>query len=182
MSGFSKTIVAVALLCAAAGCSEGTTFERSCNGEAVPNCLPHEYSIIENVSVTPGEVMVGDPRPELRFQIDLSRCPQAAVFHEVAVSMLVGGAGDAGASVFDVVRLADDGVTEGDETAGDGRIDVTLNNPFLGDRIPDNTDVTLRFRSRARADCSSGRCIGGTCTSEEVTLPFRLGARVMREQ
>jgi len=162
-----------------ASCGEGgSTFERSCRGEAVTDCLPHEYSIIDEASVTPQDVTVGDPTERLRFTVRMSICPEVAVRHEVAVKLQTitsdGGTG----SVLDLIRLADDGVTEGDEVAGDGVIDVEIANPFLGERIPERQDVRLSFQAVTRRDCTRGTCVGGTCRSEPLLIDYRTGPRM----
>ena len=160
-----------AAACALA-CGPETEFERNCAGEAVPNCLPREISIIEVATAEPS-VMVDDPEARVRFHVELSRCETAPRAHEVGVQIQTMGDSP---RIFDVITLRDDG-REGDAEANDGVIDKDLGNPFIGSELPDNTDVFLRFQSRGLPDCTGATCIGGTCTSERVLVEYRLGRR-----
>ena len=170
----------ILILVVLAGCEDKSLFEESCGGEPVPNCLPYQYSIVEEASIEPSRLTINDVSQRAQVRVRLSTCSGGDVTHTVALSVQVGDS-DAGddLSIIDLLTLADDGSTEGDETAGDGMIDVDIPNPFIGERLPENQDVTLRFVSRARPDCSGGMCIGTSCISEPVDVPYRLGGRQM---
>lgn len=170
--------MAIALLCAA--CDPGTPFEQSCAGEAIVNCRPHEYSIIDSIEVSPSGLEIDDPGIPVSIRIRLSRCAQAPTNHEITMRLRTLSADDAGSggSLLDLLTLRDDGRTEGDSVAGDGMIDIEVPSPFIGSMIPENQDVALRFVSRALAECDGpGGCVGGTCRSEAFEIPFRTGAR-----
>lgn len=170
----SLSILALGLL---AGCGDETLLEKSCGGGTVPNCLPYEYAVITAASVEPGGVTVGDPLETLDVRITFDRCPRLERNHEVAIQLRTGGETP---RIFDLVTLRDDG-EGGDAMAGDGLVEKTIDNPFIGPEIPSSQDVTLLFRTRAPADCSSGTCVGGTCQSESFELPYTLGARDVME-
>ncbi|MEM9074490.1 MAG: hypothetical protein AAGE52_38705 [Myxococcota bacterium] len=152
----------------------GDEFTRSCNGRAVPNCLPFEFSVIESASVEPEEVMVDDPTATVELRIQMMRCPDLDRNHEVTVQIRT--MDEESPSIFDLLTVRDDG-QDGDTMAGDGLIEKTLENPFFGPQIPADTEVFLRVQARAPADCSGPMCIGGTCRSELFEAPYRIGRR-----
>ena len=163
------------------GACDSSTLEQSCSGEAVPNCLPYEYAEITSVEVTPSGLPVDALDQELTFRVEFDKCDAAPRPHVVPVVMRVGGENDAGsgATLVTLVELRDDG-SDGDAEAQDGVITTSVPNPFFGIReVPPNTDVTLVFQTRMPADCSSGTCLGGTCRSPELAVPYRTGPRTM---
>ena len=175
-----KAPVLTLALLAAIGCDDGTLLEQSCSGEAVPNCLPYEYARMVSAEVTPQALPIDALGEELTFRVVFDKCERAPRPHRVPVVMRVGGddAG-AGASVVALTTLADDG-TAGDAVAGDGVIEVSVPNPFFGlNGVPANADVVLGFQARIPMDCSSGACVGGTCQSEALEVPYRTGTRTM---
>lgn len=162
----------VVLVCLAA-CGSSEPFERSCNGKAVTNCLPYELSILESASVTE-MVTIEDPEQMVDVRVQIMRCDMLDRAHEVTIEMRVGTEEEP--RIIDLVTVRDNG-EDGDVTARDGVIEQTIENPFFGAEIPANSDVFLRFQARAPSDCSSGMCIGGTCRSETLEVPYRTGPR-----
>ncbi len=168
------------LLALLASCDE-STLERSCSGEGVTDCLPYEYAEIVEASMEPAGLPVDALGEELSIRVVFDKCERAPRPHVVPIVMRVGGLDDAGsdARLINLLELRDDG-ENGDETAMDGVIDVTVPNPFFGiSDVPTNTNVTMVFQTRMPADCSSGTCIGGTCRSPEYQLTYRTGGRTM---
>lgn len=166
------------------GCDDGgAPLERSCRGQAVPNCLPYEYSVVTEASLSPSGVMIDDPTAMVDVRVRLSNCGEdTPLGHEVAVRALApssSGLTDAGPrdSVFDLLSVRDDGETYGDTVAKDGLIEVTVPNPFVGPEALVNQDLVLRFMPAAPAQCSGGACIGGTCQGEVLEVPYRTGGR-----
>ena len=163
-------LVAPTLL-ACTGCGDETALERSCGGEAVPDCRPYEYAVVTAASLEPDRVMVGDPTAMLRVHVEMDLCGERAPGpHQVVVRALAQGSGgvpDAGSSerLYDLEELVDDGSTFGDETAQDGVIDVVLPSFFIGD-VPTDTEMTLRFTPQLN-----------TCEGELFELPYRTGPR-----
>ncbi|MBO6935000.1 MAG: hypothetical protein JJ863_08490 [Deltaproteobacteria bacterium] len=161
-------------------CNE-SKLERSCSGEGVTDCLPYEYAEIVSASMTPENVPVDGLGEEITIRVELDKCERSPRPHLVTVVMRVGGLDDAGsdARLINLLELRDDG-TDGDAEAMDGVIEVTVDNPFFGiSDVPTNTTVAIQFRARMPADCSSGTCIGGTCRSPELEIPYRTGGRSM---
>lgn len=156
-------------------CSSSEPFERSCNGKTVPNCLPYELSIIESASLSPEEVTIEDPAMMVDLRIQLMRCEMLDRAHEVTIEMRAGS--EESPRILDLVTVRDDGM-DGDAAAMDGLIEKTIENPFFGAEIPSNSEVFLRFQARAPADCSGAMCIGGTCRSETLEVPYRTGPRL----
>jgi hypothetical protein len=179
----SAYVSATLLACTAlmGGCSDGTRLEQSCSGNTVPNCLPYEYSIVQQAELEPPGLDVDDASQMAEVLVVMDTCGKDAPRpHEVAVrarteSMV--GLGDAGArpSIFNLVTLRDDGNTHGDAEAKDGRIDVTIPNPFVGTEVPSGTEVMLRFEPLAPAQCEGGECFGGTCRGESKSIPYTTG-------
>lgn len=168
------------LPCLLLSCDE-SKLERSCSGEGVTDCLPYEYAEIVEASMTPEGVPVDALGEEVRIRVVFDKCERAPRPHVVPVVMRIGGLDDAGsdARLINLLELRDDG-TNGDETAMDGVIDVSVANPFFGiSDVPTNTRVMMQFQTRMPADCTSGTCIGGTCRSPEVEIPYRTGGRTM---
>lgn len=167
----ARNLLATACLFAlACGGEGGTDLERSCRGRAVPNCLPYELSELTEATVTPSGVRVGDPSVDVTFRIAFDRCPDLDRGHQVTVQILDEE------RLLDLITLSDDGLG-GDAMAGDGLIEKTVGNPFIGTEVPAGRTVTLRFQTRAFADCSTGTCFGGTCRSEVLEVPYALGTR-----
>jgi hypothetical protein len=165
--GLLSGVLAALASVVATGCgSSGSTFDRSCAGEAVPNCRPYDYSRVSEGSLTPDDLQIGDVTATGTFHARVDTCASAPSTHEVVVKLLAtrGGALDAGDSlmVFTVATLHDDG-TMGDETAGDGVYDQAILGP-LGSEIPPSSDVTLVFEPRA------GLCVGDT-----LEVPYHTG-------
>ena len=163
------------LLLAALSSSSCSTseFECNCDGEVITNCLPYEASEVLEASVTPEGVVIGDVSETVQVQIRLRICENVPRPHEVTMRMRV-GEGE-GARIIDLETFRDDGMTHGDSVAMDGMIDVEVANPFVNPLIPVESDVFVRFEARSPADCSSGRCLGGTCRSEIFELPYETG-------
>lgn len=165
-AAWTTTCCLLALACG----DGGTELERSCRGRAVTNCLPYEVAALTDATVTPSGVSVGDPSVDVSFRIAFDRCPDLDRNHQVTVQVLDEE------RLLDLTTLSDDGMG-GDTMAGDGLIEKTIGNPFIGPEMPAGRTVTLRFQTRALADCSSGMCLGGTCRSEVLEIPYTLGAR-----
>ena len=169
-----RIVALMVLACGLAACGSSEPFERSCNGKAVPNCLPYELSILESATLEPSMVTIEDPTERVDVRIQLMRCEMLDRAHEVTIEMRAGT--EEMPRILDLVTVRDDGM-DGDVEARDGLIEKTIENPFFGAEIPANRDVFLRFQARAPADCSSGMCIGGTCRSETLEVPYRTGMR-----
>lgn len=161
-----RSLLALVLL----SCNGGSDLERSCSGEAIVNCLPYQYSVIEEAIVEPDMLNVGDVTQTAHIRVVLSTCSEGGFTHDVSLRLLDPGTGLEDERLLDILTLVDDGETEGDETAGDGVIDVRVPNPFVGETLPANSDVSLRFQSKSRSDCSSGTCRGDSCRSEIVEI------------
>jgi len=161
-------VLGVCAAVASAGCGDsGAPFDRSCAGEAVPNCRPFEYSRASDGSLTPAAIETGDPTADATFHVRLETCGTSSPTpHEVVVKLLATRGGlDGGDSlmVFTIATLRDDG-TSGDAVAGDGVIDQTFPSP-LDSAIPPNADVTLSFEPRA-----------ALCVGDAVEVPYHTGA------
>lgn len=140
--------IAVAGL-ALAACGEGDgvgAFARSCSGERVLECDPHEYTRITAASLTPARIAPLDPAARATVRLELESCEMAPGTAEVQLFARLARP-DAGPSD---VRVIDLGLSARDED-GDGVIDATLGNPF-GREIPGETEITLRFVP-VRAGC-----------------------------
>lgn len=173
----------IAIVCLAACGDGGTPMEQSCSGEAVPNCLPYELSSIVSAEVTPSGLVIDDPSVMVDIRIQLDTCDAAPSPHEITMRLRTLSSDDAGSgtSLLDLLTLRDDGRTEGDAVAGDGLIEVSVPSPFIGSMIPASQNVALRFVSRGLPDCSGAMCVGGTCRSDALEIPFRTGRRFVAE-
>ncbi|MCB9614603.1 MAG: hypothetical protein H6722_19365 [Sandaracinus sp.] len=160
----------VVLVAAACGGEPATDLERSCRGRAVTNCLPYELAEIVEASATPSDIRVGDAAAELTVRLAFDRCPDLDANHEVTMQLRDGE------QLQDLATLNDDGL-DGDTMAGDGLIEKTIGNPFIGPMIPAGRTVQLRFQTRVRPVCDGSECIGGTCRSEAFEIDYRLGSR-----
>jgi hypothetical protein len=160
------------VLCALAGCScgDGSLLERSCDGEAVALCEPYEYAVVTEGSITPMEITLGDPRQRAMVHVRYDKCERAPGNHQVRISALTGGVmrpdGGGGAALVSLVTVRDDGAG-GDTVAGDGEIDVMVDNPF-STTLPEESDLELRFEPFLPPGCS-GETLGG--------VPYRTGVR-----
>lgn len=160
-------LVALALV-ALVGCDDGE-FGQSCGGAPVLVCPAYEWATIEDASLTPDELTLGDVSARARVQVTMRRCDQAPAIHDVAVSLLVpedGAMPDGGApmlEVFNVVTVRND--EEGDEAVGGDAIDVEIVNPF-NSTLPAQRSAMLRFEAISRA---SG------CGSGTFEIPYRTG-------
>lgn len=170
------------LLAGLVGCGGGSLLERSCRGEtlATPSCLPYEYSIVREASITPSELQIGDPGSNALLTIVLGTCgtraPQPHRVRLVARTQNPTSLSDAGSStsLIDLnTEVRDDG-EDGDAAANDGVIITEVINPFFAD-IPAETDLFVRFEPKAPVDCSSGTCVGGSCIGETLEVPYRTG-------
>lgn len=146
---------ALLLALAATACGEdtspdGTPLERSCRGERVLECDPHEYTAVRSASLTPARISPLELSSDGVVRVELEACELRPGPAEVQLFALIpreGALPDAGA---DGVRLVDLGLTlrddgtRGDATANDGLIEQTVGNPF-GREIPGDTEITLRF-------------------------------------
>lgn len=165
-------MLACAALCGL-GCGGGDAplLERSCAGEAVPNCRAYEYSRVTEAALLPEGLQTGDLAADAMFHVRLETCgARSPAVHQVVVQLLAtrgSAAMDGGSSlmIFPLGSLVDDG-TNGDAMADDGVIDHTVPNPLIS-AIPPNADVTLRFDPRA----------GPSCVGEGVEVAYRTGMR-----
>ena len=146
-----------ALLVTACG-DEDSLLTRSCRGEAVPNCRPFEYSVVESASLTPDGLSVSDFGAEAHIVVRLQMCgAQTPTPHEVVIralaaspDVLADGGGDS-VAVYTLLTLGDNGM-DGDAVAKDGMIDVMRENPF-GPEVPADRSMTLRFEARILPSC-----------------------------
>ena len=171
---FLTVAIALGLSCT------GDPLDESCGGEGVTNCFPYEYTVMRGATVEPNALAIDVPGTQLQVRVTFDKCERAPRPHAVAVRMLLPGRDEMGtdARLIDLFQLRDDGITNGDPVAQDGVIEATVDNPFFGSpEIPPNADVLLRFQARSPADCTGGMCIGGTCVSEDLEIPYRTGSR-----
>lgn len=145
-------IVAALATLALASCGEGEApaLERSCSGERVLECDPHEYTAVRVATLTPSRIRPLDPAGAATVHVELDACEMRPGPAEVQLFALIPrdpaspDAGPGGVRVVDLgLAVRDDG-TNGDATANDGVIDQELGNPF-GREIPGDADLTLRF-------------------------------------
>jgi hypothetical protein len=162
-----------ALALAACGGDDRSLLERSCDGEAVPNCRAYEYAVVTAASMSPEGVLVSDSRARVTIHVELDTCgSKAPSAHRVRVAALgpstaFGDGGSGGMTVIPLDDLADDGTSDGDPAARDGVIDATVDNPFFGD-VPDDTSLRIRFEPRI-----------DTCAGEALEIDYRVGPRWM---
>lgn len=163
----SRLHLAACLAAAASlGACTSTPLERSCDGERVDDCDPHAYAVVRDVTLDPPMVMPGDPTARIQVRVELGKCEDAPGNHRVVMEARTSraGFGDAGDSLMVIMleELRDDGTTFGDETAGDGVIDVSVPNPFF--ELPPERTVDLRFEPRL-----------GSCEGEALELQYTTG-------
>lgn len=152
-----------------AGCDQ-SNFGQSCGGSPVLACQAYEWAEIEEASLTPEAIRLGDVSARARVRVSLRRCDQAPAPHEVSISIVipesatVPDGGTTEVEIFGLATVRDDDA--GDEAAGLGEIDVEIDNPF-GTGIPANRDGRLRFE----AISTNGR----GCGSGTFEVPYRTG-------
>ncbi len=152
--------------------AEGPALERSCRGERVLECDPHEYTAIRSASLTPERLRPLDPAGRATVRVELEACEMRPGSAEVQIlalfprdPMASGDAGAEGVRVVDLgIAVSDDG-TNGDATANDGVIEQLLGNPF-GREIPGDSDITLRFVP-----------VLGGCQGDPIEVPYHTGTR-----
>lgn len=164
------------------GCGgEGEPLDRSCRGKAVPNCLPFEFSIVEEATLEPEGLEIGNFDAVARLRIRLLGCGEDTPMpHQVDISAIAQSTdpfSDAGTSEsrFSLITVRDNGETFGDAVARDGLIDVEIPNPFAGPSVPANTDLLLRFVPSTGSRCSGAICT--SCTGVPFELMYRTGDR-----
>ena len=154
----------------AAGCGdERTRLQKSCDGERVPFCEPYAYAVVEEATLEPMEIDVGDPADRAMLHVRMATCGEDAPgAHEVRIGAIVDVARpDAGgATIYSLATVRDDG-TDGDATARDGLIDITIANPF-GRDFPSEADILLEFEPFLSPMCL-GQALDG--------VPYRTGRR-----
>jgi len=171
-----------ALLTLLAACSSGIgdPVARSCNGRAVPSCLPFEYTAVRAASVEPSGLRIGDLTVRANVHVEIDGCgsdaPGELIVGVIAIASGRDGLTDAGnvEMRYPLLELRDDGMA-GDAVAGGGVIDKSTPNPFDNRTLPPNTDLTLRFEPQRTASCAAGSCTGGTCAGEVLELTYRTG-------
>jgi hypothetical protein len=154
-----------------AGCSgpAPTDLERSCRGEVVLVCDPHEWTVVRTASLTPTMLGPLDPAAAGTIHAELDACPMRPGAASVQVQALVpeSASGDDG-PVYRVVDLGvtarDDG-TNGDAVADDGTIDWMVTSPF-GAEIPELSPIRLRFVP-----------VLAGCTGESYEAGYQTGMR-----
>lgn len=170
------------LLLALGACgSEGEPLTRSCNGKTVPNCFPFEYSIVEEATLEPERLRVGDFAATAQLHLRFASCGEDTPMpHQVdieAIALSTDPFSDAGVSEsrFSLITVRDNGSSFGDAVARDGLIDVEIPNPFAGPSVPANADLLLRFVPSTGSRCSGSICTA--CTGEAFELDYRTGDR-----
>lgn len=180
--GWLAMAVALASLVAACG-DDAPLLERSCRGKAVPNCLPYEYSVVEDAVLEPSRVEVDHPDMDVHVRVELANCGEDTPRgHIVAITARAETESDladggTGTRVFEVLTVRDDGTTFGDDVAKDGVIDVTVENPFIGPEVLADKQLLLRFEPRTPPECSEGVCI--SCRGEAFEVEYHTGPRFM---
>lgn len=146
------------------GCDPGTDAARSCRGEAVLECDPYEWVVVEEASLEPAAIPLGDPRVRAHVRVTLTGCgDRTPVAPTVQLQALLGRAD--GGPPSSIVPLAS--VTAA--APGSTTIDVEIDNPFaLLGGVPPDTDLTLRFVP-----------VTGGCTGDALEVPYRTGPRVV---
>lgn len=153
------------VLCAllALGCGpDPTALERSCRGERVLECDPHEYTTARSASLMPGRLSPGEPGSNAMVRVEVDRCETAPAPVQVTLSALVGRPGG-GVRVIDLGASVRDDGTRGDSIAGDGIAEATIGNPF-GDEVPAEQTITVRFVP----------VIAG-CTGDAIEIDYETG-------
>jgi len=154
--------LAAALLLA--GC-DASSLERSCRGERVLTCDPEEWTVVRSASLEPSRIGPLDPAAMPAVHVVLDECAMRPTFATVQLQALLDDPDAGGAVVSDLgITVRDDG-TLGDAVADDGRIDVTIRNPF-GLGIPESTALRLRFVP-----------VLGGCTGQALEVPYTTGVR-----
>lgn len=157
-----------AITLAGCGGDDASPLTRSCRGERHLDCDPFEYSIAISAALEPARLAPLDGMTRAQFRVETQTCEMPPAASSVQVqARLEGPPDDAGvprARIVDLVTLEDDGLL-GDPVAGDGIIDVSIENPFTAS-IPSDTDIVLRFVP----------VIGG-CDGEAIEIDYRTGRR-----
>jgi hypothetical protein len=145
------------------GCEPGSNAARSCAGEAVLECDPYEWAVIEEASLEPSAIPIGDPRARARVRVRATTCGERTPLPlTVQVQVLLGRTD--GGPPSSLVQL----VSVEAPTAGSGAIDVMIDNPFtLAGGVPPDTNVSLRFVP----------VIGG-CDGDALEIPYRTGSLI----
>jgi hypothetical protein len=142
------------------GCEPGSNAVLSCAGEAVLECDPYEWAVLEEASLEPSAIPIGDPRVRARVRVRASTCGERTPLPlTVQVQALLGRTdGGPPSSVLELVSVEAPSV-------GTGTIDVMIDNPFtLAGGVPPDTNLSLRFVP----------VIGG-CDGDALEVPYRTG-------
>ncbi len=174
-------LAAIALAMLTTACT-GSDLEESCAGELIPNCLPYEYSVITGATISPEAVELDNPMAAVDFRVTFDKCDAAPFPHEIIVRAIsetgmIDEMGEPIVSIVNLTTLLDDGESNGDPVAQDGVIEASVPNVFVGPRLSAREEITVRFDSRAPANCTTGTCLGGTCRGPSFEMPYRIGAR-----
>ena len=150
----------------------------SCAGRVVNNCLPYEYSIVRSASWAPESIGVDDPGARFRYRIELDRCEEAPMRHDVRLEFL-----RPPERVLDLlptpIRIDD---TTPDDPAGPPQprvarkvAEAEIGNPFFGPEIPESRSIEIRVESRAGAQLGDAGVLGGTCVGRTLLTTYRTG-------
>jgi len=163
------SLIALAVPAAVAGCST-SDFDRSCGGEPVRSCDPYEYARVTSATIEPEEIEVDSPFEEAHVRVEYESCDSADAppYHRITLSARVDAEGlpDAGTSTRELVLadVRDDGESDGDETAGDGVVDVTIDNPFFD--VPPEIEIVVELEPRWES-----------CRGDAKEITYRTGAQ-----
>ena len=152
----------------------------SCAGRVVNNCLPYEYSIVRSASFAPDGIQVDDPSERFAYTIELDRCEEAPMRHDVRLEFL-----RPPERVLDLlpspIRVT---AATPEDPAGPPQRNVVrkvaegeLQNPFFGPEIPESRVLDLRVESRAGAQLGDAGVLGGTCVGATLETNYRTGRR-----
>jgi hypothetical protein len=167
----TRLVIAVLALVAASCDSTPPALDRSCRGERVLECDPHEYTAVRVATLEPSALRPLDPMGAATVHVELDACEMRPGRAEVQLFALIPrdpeapDAGPEGLRLVDLgLAMRDDG-TGGDATADDGVIDKALGNPF-GREIPGDAEITLRFVP-----------VLAGCQGDPLEIPYTTGDR-----
>jgi hypothetical protein len=169
-SAIAAAPLGLAALMGLSACDEAerSALARSCAGERVLECDPHEYTAVRAASLLPEGIGPLDPTARAMVRVEVETCPGRPDAPVAVQLFALLGATDGGGGPVRVIDLGetlrDDG-TAGDEVAGDGVIEQEIGNPF-GREIPERTRITLRFVP-----------VLAGCQGDPLELPYTTGAR-----
>lgn len=159
-----RRALALASLSLLAACSNDPPHVRSCRGERVLECDPHEYAIITGATFEPEGVAPSDPRVRPMITVDFEACG-ASTPGPVRIELqarVTGGAGDAGGDGVRVYDLGTIAMAAGTEA----RVEATIDNPLFVP-IPEDEDIVLRFVPDV-----------GSCEGQAFELDYHTGELV----